>query len=78
MHETVRKNDWIDDPVVAYGGVGNGLPCMWIFSLESYAFLDKLLHPTKNEHNDVAIAYSNFFNQMKTVKSKIKHEVQFL
>ncbi|MHA2336610.1 MAG: hypothetical protein ACXACX_04870, partial [Candidatus Hodarchaeales archaeon] len=78
LHKKIQENDWIDDPVVAYGGVSRGLPCIWIFKVKEYGELDKLLHPTKSLNNDVSQAYSNFFKDMVNVRVKIKHEVQFL
>ncbi|MHA2103490.1 MAG: hypothetical protein ACW981_08665 [Candidatus Hodarchaeales archaeon] len=78
IHKKIQESDWIDDPVVVYGGVSHGLPCMWIFKVKEYADLDKLLHPTKSTNNEVAKAYTSFFKDMVDIQVKIKHEVQFL
>lgn len=75
LHEIVQNQSWIKEAVAASGGIGGGPACIWIFWLENYAALDRLLH---DKTNGVCQAYLAFFSEMPTVNDKIREEVIFL
>jgi len=75
LHKIVQGQTWIKETVAASGGVGKGPRSLWVFWLENYAALDKLLHDHKNE---ICAAYLDFFNDMPLVEEAIREEVVFL
>ncbi len=75
LHEVVQGKTWIKESVAASGGVGGEQDSSWVFWLENYAALDKLL---RDEKDEVAQAYKTFFSAMPTVTEKIREEVLFL
>lgn len=75
LHDAVQYQSWITEAVAASGGLGGGPSSTWIFWLEDYAALEKLLRDPENE---VARAYREFFAQMPLVVDKIREEVVFL
>lgn len=75
LHDVVSDRGWIREAVAASGGIGGGPESVWIFWLENYAALDRLLH----EQDDVVCqAYTDFFSDMIHVSEKIREEVLFL
>ncbi|MHA2089777.1 MAG: hypothetical protein ACW98K_02860 [Candidatus Kariarchaeaceae archaeon] len=77
LHEVVTKSDWIDEKVAGYGGLRLDFQCIWIFRVKDYAALDKLLNLPGDKQDDVAKAYSYFFDNMIKVKETIRQEVTF-
>ncbi len=75
LHDLVQDKTWIREAVAASGGIGGPLSSSWVFWLESYAALDRLL---QDKENEVALAYSAFFSQMATVEARVRAEVHFL
>jgi hypothetical protein len=75
LHEMVQGKTWIRESVAASGGLGGTEDSSWVFWLENYAALDKLL---RDENDEVAQAYKSFFSAMPVVTEKIREEVQFL
>ena len=75
LHDVVQGKTWIKESVAASGGIGAGQESVWIFWLGNYAWLDRLL---KDEGDEVAQAYSNFFSEMEAVEERIREEVVFL
>ena len=75
LHKLTLELDWIKDVVAAAGGIGSGLSCTWVFWLENYGALDKLL---KDYESEICKTYLNFFKSMAKMKEKIREEVQFL
>jgi hypothetical protein len=75
LHDVVQNQTWIKEAVAASGGVGGGPSSAWIFWLEDYAALDKLL---RDRENEVSQAYRDFFSHMPLVVDKIREEVLFL
>lgn len=75
LHDVVQGKSWIKEAVAASGGIGAGQESVWIFWLENYAALDQLL---KDDSDEVAIAYRDFFSEMVMVEESIREEVIFL
>jgi hypothetical protein len=75
LHDVVQDKGWIKEVVAASGGVGAGPSSSWIFWLENYAALDRLL---KNQEDEVCKAYVDFFADMALVSEKIREKVLFL
>ena len=75
LHDVVQGRTWIRESVAASGGVGAGPRSLWIFWLENYAALDRLLHDSSDE---VSQAYMECFSAMPVVVDKIRDEVVFL
>jgi hypothetical protein len=75
LHDVVQNQPWIQEIVAGSGGLGEGLGSIWIFRLENYAALDRLL---RDRSDEVSKAYLDFFSAMPRVKDKIREEVMFL
>jgi len=75
LHDSVQGLDWIKESVAASGGLGGKYSSLWIFWLENYAALDRLLGDPADA---VSQAYRAFFSQMKTVRDQIREEVYFV
>ena len=75
LHDVVQGKDWIKEVVAASGGVGDGMPSVWIFWLQNYAALDRLM--LGEEEDEVSEAYAEFFSRMPRVTDKVRHEVLF-
>ena len=75
LHDVVQGKTWINEVVAASGGVGGQQDSSWIFWLENYAALDKLL---RDDGDEVAQAYKTFFSIMPFVTEKIREAVTFL
>ena len=75
LHQIVQNQSWIKETVAASGGIGGGPACIWVFWLENYAALDRLLH---DESDEVCQTYLAFFKEMPVVNEKIREEVIFL
>lgn len=75
LHAVVQNRSWIREVVAASGGIGGGPACSWIFWLENYAALDRLL---RDKTDPVSQAYNAFFSEMPTIHEKIREEVIFL
>ena len=74
LHEVLQGKTWIKETIAASGGVGGDLSSLWVFWLESYAVLDRLLRDTDDE---IAKAYQDFFSEMSAVRDKVREEVVF-
>lgn len=74
LHKVVQGQSWIREVVAASGGVGGGPRSTWIFWLENYAALDRLLH---NPADEISKAYNNFFSAMPVVLDKVRDQVLF-
>jgi len=75
LHDVVQGYAWIREVVAASGGIGAGPAYTWIFWLENYAALDRLM---RAEDDPVSQAYRAFFAVMTHVNDKIREEVLFL
>jgi hypothetical protein len=75
LHDVLQNQTWIRETVAGSGGLGEGPSSIWVFWLENYAALDRLLHDNSDE---VSQAYMNFFSGMPKVADKIREEVVFL
>jgi hypothetical protein len=75
LHDVVQGVSWIKEVVAASGGIGGGQESVWIFWLENYAALDRLL---QDDDDEVAQAYRSFFTEMVAVEERIRQEVVFL
>lgn len=75
LHDVVQAKSWIREVAAGSGGVGAGPAHSWIFWLENYAALDRLL---RDETDEVCNAYVDFFSHMEQVTDKIREEVLFL
>lgn len=74
LHKTVQGQSWIREVVAASGGVGGGPRSTWIFWLENYAALDRLLHDPSDE---ISKAYNDFFSAMPVIVDKVRDQVVF-
>jgi hypothetical protein len=74
LHRAVVASEWIEETVAASGGIGAGPSSMWIFKLENYGSLDRLLH---DRDDPVSEAYVKFFSLMRDVEEIIREEVSF-
>ena len=74
LHTATQDGGWIKEVAAASGGVGAGPSSVWVFWLDSYSALDRLL---RDQENPVAQAYQSFFSQMLTVTEKVREEVVF-
>lgn len=75
LHDIVQGKSWIKEAVAASGGIGGGQESVWVFWLENYAALDRLL---KDEEDEVAQTYRDFFSGMESIEERIREEVVFL
>lgn len=75
LHDIIQGKSWIKESVAGSGGLGAGPSSLWIFWLENYAALDRLL---RNPKDEVSAAYTDFFSTMPTVVQKLREEVAFL
>ena len=75
LHDLTQEADWIREVVAGSGGLGAGPSSLWIFWLENYAALDRLLN---NTTDPICQAYLAFFTQMTHVSDFIREKVRFL
>ncbi|MHA2249323.1 MAG: hypothetical protein ACXAD7_03125 [Candidatus Kariarchaeaceae archaeon] len=75
LHQIVVESDWIDEVLAGFGGIGGKRASIWIFKLDTYGLLDKLL---KHEDNAVSKAYRKFFGMMRRIDDQVREEVVFL
>ena len=74
LHASLADGSWIKETLAASGGIGAGPSSIWVFWLEDYAALDRLL---KDKDDPISQAYFNFFSQMVDVSDSIREEVLF-
>lgn len=75
LHRLVIEADWIEETIAASGGVGGELSSIWVFKLNGYGDLERLLH----DYNDpICKQYHKFFNQMARMETMIRDKVIFL
>jgi len=75
LHDVLQNKTWIRETVAGSGGLGEGPSSIWVFWLENYAALDRLL---RDKSDEVSQAYMDFFSAMPKVVDKIREEVMFL
>jgi hypothetical protein len=75
LHQIVQNQAWIEEVVEASGGLGAGPSSIWVFRLETYAALDRLL---RDRSDEVSRAYVGFFSGMANVHDKIREAVLFM
>lgn len=75
LHDVVQNQTWIRESVAGSGGLGEGPSSVWVFWLENYAALDRLL---RDRSDEVSQAYVGFFSEMPKVVDKIREEVVFV
>lgn len=75
LHDAVQNKSWIKEVVAGSGGLGSGPSSNWVFWLENYAALDRLL---RDQGDEVCQAYTGFFSEMPVVVERIREEVIFL
>ena len=75
LHQIVQDQSWIQEVVAASGGLGAGPSSIWIFQLENYAALDRLL---RDRSDGVSQAYVGFFSEMANVQDKVREAVAFM
>jgi hypothetical protein len=75
LHDVVQGKTWIREAVAASGGVGGEHSSVWVFWLESYAALERLL---RDPDDEVAQAYGDFFGSMAMVRDQVRQEVMFV
>jgi hypothetical protein len=74
LHTAVEQADWIEEVLAASGGLGGGQSSYWIFRIQDYGILDRLL----SGDNAVASAYHLFFGFMQDVEEVMRQEVVFI
>ena len=74
LHQVVQNQSWIREVAAASGGLGEGPSSVWVFWLENYAALDRLL---RDESDEISQAYIDCFSTMSNVSDKIREEVAF-
>lgn len=74
LHQVLQTTDWMKSAIAASHGVGKGSGSLWIFQLENYAALDRLL---RDSSDPVYQAYDEFFSAMPVVSTTIREEVLF-
>jgi hypothetical protein len=74
LHQVVQDQSWIQEVVAASGGIGDGPSSIWVFWLENYAALDRLL---RSENDEVSTAFIAFRRAMPRLTEKIREEVLF-
>lgn len=75
LHDLVQNQSWIKEVAAASGGLGSGPSSSWVFWLENYAALDRLL---RNREDEICQAYISFFSDMPVVIERIREEVLFI
>ena len=74
LHQSLQNQTWIRETIVASGGLGEGPSSTWVFWLENYAALDRLL---RDEANEIHQAYMAFFSSLPRVIDKVREETIF-
>jgi hypothetical protein len=75
LHESLKGQAWIKEMLAASGGIGFGGSSIWIFQLQTYADLDRLLLMSDDP---VSKAFNGFFTRMADVTEKVRQQVVFL
>lgn len=76
LHQVLKGKDWIQGIVAGgSGGIGPGPSSIWVFWLENYAALDRLMD---RKADQVSEAYHDFFQSMPVVHDVIREKVRFL
>ncbi|MGD2157284.1 MAG: hypothetical protein PVG14_02385 [Anaerolineales bacterium] len=73
LHQVLEGQDWIEEVFAASGGIGAGPSSIWVFKLNDYSALDRLL----GGEDPVSKAYVDFFGAMEDVRDFIREEVVF-
>ena len=74
LHTQVTEVDWIEEVIAASGGLGGELGSVWVFKVENYAALDRLL---RDREDEIAQTYMQFFSRMAKVRDRVREEVIF-
>jgi hypothetical protein len=74
LHERLQGQDWISEVLAASGGIGQGGSSIWIFGLQDYAGLDRLLMMPEDP---VSKAFVGFFSRMADVSERVRQQVLF-
>lgn len=74
LHRVVQGRSWIREAVAASGGIGGKASSIWVFWLEGYGALERLLNDPADE---VGQSYNAFFSSMAGVRDKVRGEVIF-
>jgi len=75
LHKILQgETTWIRETLAASGGVGSGPSSWWVFWLENYGALDRLL---KDRKDPIAQAYYSFFSSMMDMSEAVREEVLF-
>jgi hypothetical protein len=75
LHDATQGKKWVKESVAASGGVGGKRSSLWIFWMENYAALDRLL---KDQTDPVSQAFMAFFSKMSKVRDWVREEVYFV
>jgi hypothetical protein len=73
LYQVLKGQDWIEEVFAASGGIGGGPSSIWVFKLNDYSALDRLL----GSEDPVSKAYVDFFGTMEDVHDFIREEVVF-
>jgi hypothetical protein len=74
LHERLQGREWIAEVLAASGGIGHGGSSIWVFRLQDYAGLDRLL---MMREDPVSQAFVDFFSRMADVSERVRQEVIF-
>jgi hypothetical protein len=75
LHDAIVASDWVVDLAAGAGGVGAGQSSIWVFRLDGYAALDRLM---REREDPVCRAYMDCFGIMENVAERVREEVIFL
>lgn len=75
LHTVVQGQTWIREVGAASHGLGSGPSSSWVFWLENYGVLERLL---RTSDDDICKAYTTFFEAMPLKEQKVREEVLFL
>lgn len=73
LHQALDGQDWIKEVFAASGGIGAGPSSIWVFKLNDFSALDRLM----GGEYPVSKAYVDFFGAMEDVNDFIREEVIF-
>jgi hypothetical protein len=73
LHHVLDGQDWIEEVFAASGSIGAGPSSIWVFKLNDFSALDKLL----GGEDPVSEAHVDFFGAMEDVNDFIQEAIIF-
>jgi hypothetical protein len=75
LHTLTQAESWIQEAVAASGGIGGTYSSVWVFKLDGYSALEKLM---RDQENEISQTYMQFFSQMANVRDSLREQVVFM